>query len=84
MLVDCLGDLAFAVEHVGSTFKDDYPPYHLYACPKDSAEPGRHPADREAYGRMKMQLAERFPTGIDGYMAGKHDWIQNVLARIAR
>lgn len=144
MLEDCLGPLAVAVEHVGSTsvaglaakpildidvviaarddlpaveerlaaigfrhdgdgdipgrevfrrtFEDAFMAYHVYVCARDSAELARHlafrgwlrahPEDRDAYGRLKAELALRFPRDIDAYMAGKHDWIRGVLARI--
>ncbi len=75
------------------TFEDEFMAYHVYVCAQDSAELARHlafrawlrahPDDRDAYGRLKTELAARYPHDIDGYMAGKHDFIQGLLARIA-
>jgi len=75
------------------TFEDEFMAYHVYVCAQDAEELARHlafrdwltehPEDREAYGRLKTELAARFPHDIDGYMAGKHDFIQGLLARIA-
>jgi GrpB-like predicted nucleotidyltransferase (UPF0157 family) len=75
------------------TFEDEFMAYHVYVCAQDSVELSQHlafrdwlrshPEDRDAYGRLKTELAARFPHDIDGYMAGKHDFIQERLARIA-
>jgi GrpB-like predicted nucleotidyltransferase (UPF0157 family) len=35
-----------------------------------------HPENAQAYGRLKEDLAEEFPTGIEGYMAGKDAFIK--------
>ncbi len=40
-----------------------------------------HPAEARAYGRLKAELARRFPTDIKGYMAGKEGFIKERLAR---
>ena len=88
------GDLGIpGRESFRRTFEDGFMAYHVYVCAQDSAELARHlafrewlrshPDDRDAYGRLKMELAARFPNDIEGYMAGKHDWIQSALARIA-
>jgi len=73
-------------------FEDDFMPYHLYVCPKNSEELLRHIAfreylkghasEREEYGSLKMRLAEQFPTSIDKYMSGKHDCVQRILLKI--
>lgn len=74
--------------------EDEYMPYHLYACPKDSEELLRHISfreflkgnadDREAYGNLKKELAERFPRDRNSYMAGKHDCIQRIYEKIKK
>jgi len=37
-----------------------------------------HPDEAEAYGRLKEGLARRFPHDIDGYMAGKDEFIKEI------
>jgi len=74
------------------TFEDEFMAYHVYVCAQDAAELARHlalrdwlrahPDDRDAYGRLKTELAARFPHDIDGYMAGKHDFIQGLLKEL--
>jgi GrpB-like predicted nucleotidyltransferase (UPF0157 family) len=39
----------------------------------------RNPAAAAAYGRLKKQLAEQFPTDIEGYIAGKTDFLLEIL-----
>ncbi len=65
------------------------PAHHLYVCLRESAALANHLALRDflrhdsvavaEYGRIKRQLAERFPNDIDGYVAGKTDFILTVL-----
>ena len=72
--------------------EDDFMPYHLYACPKDSKELLRHisfrdylranPQDRLDYGNLKLELARLYPNDINSYMAGKHDLIQHIYQKI--
>lgn len=40
-----------------------------------------HPDDAAAYGALKTELAERFRTDIEGYMAGKDAFVKNLEAR---
>ncbi len=40
-----------------------------------------HPEDAEAYGRLKEELARRFPTDIEGYMDGKDAFIKEMERR---
>ena len=73
-------------------YEDEYLPYHLYACPKNSKELLRHLSfreylkvnvnEREAYGNIKMDLAKRFPKDIDSYMAGKNECIRCIYEKI--
>ena len=65
------------------------PAHHLYACPQGGAALANHLALRDflrrdaaavaTYGRIKKQLAARFPADIDRYIAGKTDFILTVL-----
>jgi GrpB-like predicted nucleotidyltransferase (UPF0157 family) len=74
------------------SYEDEYMPYHLYACPKDSPELLRHLSfreylkrneeDREKYGKLKMELAHRFPTDINAYMAGKDGFIKAIYRKL--
>jgi GrpB-like predicted nucleotidyltransferase (UPF0157 family) len=65
------------------------PAHHLYACVQGSAALTNHltirdclrrnPAAAAAYGEIKKQLAEQFPTDIDRYIEGKTDFLLEVL-----
>ena len=67
----------------------ELPTHHLYLCPQGSAVLANHlalrdflrrdPAAAAEYGRIKKQLAARFPADIEGYIAGKTDFILAVL-----
>ena len=67
----------------------ELPAHHLYLCPQGSAALANHlalrdflrrdPAAAAEYGRIKKQLAARFPADIEGYIAGKTDFILAVL-----
>lgn len=37
-----------------------------------------HPNEAQAYSRLKAELARRFPHDIDGYTAGKDDFIREI------
>ncbi|MGD2104478.1 MAG: GrpB family protein [Anaerolineae bacterium] len=37
-----------------------------------------HPVEAQAYSRLKSELVGRFPHDIDGYMAGKNDFIRKI------
>jgi GrpB-like predicted nucleotidyltransferase (UPF0157 family) len=60
--------------------------HHIHVFQTDDAEPERHltfrdymrahPEEARAYGRLKQELARRFPNNIDSYMAGKNDLIK--------
>jgi GrpB-like predicted nucleotidyltransferase (UPF0157 family) len=64
---------------------------HLYVCPADSLPLHNHlalrdhlranPNDRDAYARLKFELAQKFPNDIDSYIAGKTDFILKILAQ---
>ena len=40
-----------------------------------------HPEEAVAYGRLKQTLAQQFPTDIQGYMAGKHEFVQTMTQK---
>jgi GrpB-like predicted nucleotidyltransferase (UPF0157 family) len=74
------------------TFIDDFMPYHMYVCPKDGKGHlehitfrdylRNHPDVMQAYGQLKMKLAEQFRTDIRSYVNSKYDFVQNILAKI--
>jgi GrpB-like predicted nucleotidyltransferase (UPF0157 family) len=77
-------------QHVGSRARGKaLPAHHLYACWQGSAALANHltvrdclrgnPAAAAAYGQLKKQLAEQFPTDIESYIAGKTDFLLEVL-----
>jgi GrpB-like predicted nucleotidyltransferase (UPF0157 family) len=43
----------------------------------------RHPEDARAYGRLKEELAQKFPEDIEGYMAGKDGLIKEMDRKAA-
>jgi GrpB-like predicted nucleotidyltransferase (UPF0157 family) len=65
------------------------PAHHLYLCPQGSAALANHLTLRDRlrrdsaaaaeYARIKRQLAARFPSDIESYVAGKTDFILAVL-----
>jgi GrpB-like predicted nucleotidyltransferase (UPF0157 family) len=65
------------------------PAHHLYACVAGCAALANHlairdhlrrnPATVAAYSQLKKQLAERFPTDIESYVAGKTDFLLDAL-----
>jgi GrpB-like predicted nucleotidyltransferase (UPF0157 family) len=67
------------------------PAHHLYACVAGSDALRNHLAVRdylrahpeaaEAYGKLKKQLAARFPDDIDSYIEGKTEFILGILER---
>ncbi len=71
------------------TFIDDFMPYHMYVCPKDGKGHlehvafrdylSCHPEDMQAYGQLKMKLAEQYKTDISSYLNEKHDFVLNIL-----
>ncbi len=74
------------------TFVDGFMPYHMYVCPKDGKGHLEHIAFRdylrghpeavEAYGELKVKLAEQFRTDITAYVNSKHEFVQNILRKI--
>lgn len=68
---------------------DEFMEYHLYVCPSDSPELVRHiklrdylrasPVAMAEYGSLKMALAKKYVTDIDGYIDGKTAFILKIL-----
>jgi GrpB-like predicted nucleotidyltransferase (UPF0157 family) len=66
-----------------------FPAHHLYACVQGSPALANHltirdhlrrnPEARAAYGELKKRLAGQFPTDIDSYVAGKTDFLLELL-----
>jgi GrpB-like predicted nucleotidyltransferase (UPF0157 family) len=65
------------------------PTHHLYVCVRGSAALNNHLAVRDGlrgnshtaakYGALKKHLAERSPMDVDGYIAGKTDFLLGML-----
>jgi GrpB-like predicted nucleotidyltransferase (UPF0157 family) len=65
------------------------PAHHLYACVQGSVALVNHlslrdclrrdPSAAAAYGQLKKQLAEQFPTDVEGYMSGKTEFLLDLL-----
>ncbi|WNJ20224.1 GrpB family protein [Pontibacter sp. G13] len=68
-----------------------WPTHHLYACMENSLGLRNHlllrdylrahPDEAEAYGALKRQLALKFPGDMDRYIAGKTQFITDILAK---
>ena len=66
--------------------------HHLYVCPSDSDEYKRHiafrdwlrvhPEDKDAYAKIKEEMALKYPKDIDAYMAGKAPVIDAIYQKI--
>ena len=87
------GDLAIpGREAFGYAGKPRLQAHHLYVCRRDSAELRRHLAFRDylrahpgavrEYGRIKAEGAALFPDDIDGYIAHKAAFIQEIYSRL--
>jgi len=65
--------------------------YHMYVCPWDGPEYRRwllflgwlrgHDEDRDAYAALKRLNAKRYPHDIDAYIAGKSDFIEEIIRK---
>jgi GrpB-like predicted nucleotidyltransferase (UPF0157 family) len=68
-----------------------WPAHHLYVCARDNRELRRHltfrdwlrshDEDATSYGRLKRELARRFPNDMDEYCEAKTDFVEGILAR---
>lgn len=66
--------------------------HHLYVCPEDSMEYKRHlafrdylrshPADRNHYGLLKVEIAKKYPHDIDRYIEEKSPLISSIYQKI--
>ena len=71
--------------------KEHLQKHHLYVCPQDSRELGRHLAFRDylrshpdavqEYAAAKLQAAADHPQDIDGYIAAKSPCIEAIYRR---
>jgi GrpB-like predicted nucleotidyltransferase (UPF0157 family) len=62
--------------------------HHVHVFEVNSAQISRHlafrdylnahPEQAQAYGILKQSLAEKYPLDIEKYIAGKHDFIQEI------
>jgi GrpB-like predicted nucleotidyltransferase (UPF0157 family) len=65
--------------------------HHLYVCFEGSLALKNHlllrdhlranPTDRDAYAKLKMELAKKYVDDMDSYVDGKTDFILNILAK---
>jgi GrpB-like predicted nucleotidyltransferase (UPF0157 family) len=68
--------------------------HHVHVFEVNSAQIVRHLAFRDylsvhleeaqAYSSLKQSLAEKYPDDIEGYMDGKHDFIQEIDRKAAK
>lgn len=66
-------------------------PHHLYVCEDGSAELLRHialrdflrthKAERDAYSRVKLEMAQKHPHDIDLYIAGKEPVVLDIYRK---
>lgn len=66
--------------------------HHLYICPSDSDEYKRHlafrewlrthPEDKDAYSKIKEEMALKYPKDIDAYMKGKAPVIEVIYQKV--
>lgn len=89
-----VGDLGikdrFAFKQINSDkFKMPEIRHHLYVCPRDSVTLNNHLALRDflrsnreradRYGKLKKELAAKYPHDIDSYIEHKTDFILQIL-----
>ena len=82
------GDLGIAGREAFHS-PEDLPPHHLYLYIQGNSALANHlairdhlrrdPAAAAAYGKLKKDLARRFPGDIDSYVAGKTDFLLAIL-----
>jgi GrpB-like predicted nucleotidyltransferase (UPF0157 family) len=73
------------------TFIDDFMAYHMYVCPRNGKGHiehmifrdylRNHKEEMQAYGQLKMKLAEQYRTDINSYANGKCDFVKNILQK---
>ena len=87
------GDIPMRERFKGG-LRDGFMEYHMYVCPKDSPELERqilfrdylrgHDDARNEYAALKQSLAEKHRHDIDAYIAGKHEFIMNIVALVRK
>jgi GrpB-like predicted nucleotidyltransferase (UPF0157 family) len=70
----------------------DLPKHHLYASPRTSLSLRNHlglrdylrahPQAAHEYGALKRSLAKQYPYDMDGYIAGKSDFILGIFSHL--
>lgn len=65
--------------------------HHLYVCTKESSELKRHITfrnylrlhadERDRYGKIKIEMAKKFPHDIDNYLLGKESVILDIYKK---
>ncbi|MCY3506365.1 MAG: GrpB family protein [Chloroflexi bacterium] len=84
------GREAFRREVPADGSRQAWPTHHLYVCPRDSEELGRHlrfrdylrshPEAAARYEALKRDLAHRYANDIDAYIEGKSAFVERILA----
>jgi len=84
------GDLGIAEREAFLAPANDIP-HHLYVCPPSSGEYRRHlvlrdylrshPKEAQAYGHLKHSLAQKFAHDRPAYIAGKEEFVRELLER---
>ncbi|MFM7679577.1 MAG: GrpB family protein, partial [Roseiflexaceae bacterium] len=84
------GDLGIAGREAFDRPTDTFP-HHLYLGLASAASIRnhlllrdylrQHPAAAQAYGQLKQQLAQQHPDDIDAYVAGKSQFIADILTQ---
>ena len=69
------GDDANRTHHI-HTFQTGHPRIERYLNFRDYMM--AHPEEAQAYSRLKEELTRRFPEDIEGYMAGKDEFIKEI------
>ena len=84
-----VGDLGIKDREAFSyTNKEHLMEHHLYVCDENSSELKRHITfrdylrknanERERYGKIKIEMAKKFPHDIDQYLLGKQSVILDI------
>lgn len=87
-----VGDLGIKDREAFSyTNKEHLMEHHLYVCDENSSELKRHITfrnylrknanERERYGKIKIEMAKKFPHDIDQYLLGKQSVILDIYRK---
>jgi GrpB-like predicted nucleotidyltransferase (UPF0157 family) len=87
-----LGERGIPGRHAFAWLSGAPPERHVYVCAEGAAPLiehlglrdylRSHPADADAYGALKRDLAERFGEDRDGYTDAKDDFVRAILERV--